>query len=128
MGGYANYAIKKGSVQSLVGAIKNGGVVNMLTQWWNQMPGMDISDVYYNAFFINGKQYSVLNAKAGEKIRLRIINASASTYFYLQNAKNPLQIISSDGVDVETFSQDKLLIAVAETYDVIITTPAWAFF
>lgn len=44
------YAIKKGSVQSLSGAIKNGGVSNMLTQWWNQMPGMDISDVYYDAF------------------------------------------------------------------------------
>lgn len=117
------YAIKKGSVQSLSGAIKNGGVSNMLTQWWNQMPGMDISDVYYDAFFINEKQTSSLKAQAGEKIRLRIINASASTYFYLQNAKNPLQIISSDGIDVEPFYHDKVLIAVAETYDAIITVP-----
>ena len=117
------YAIKKGSVQSLWGAIQNDAVGNMLTQWKNQMPGMDISDVYYDAFLINGKQNSIFKAKAGEKIRLRIINASASTYFYVQYADTPLHIISADGTDVEPFKQDKLLIAVAETYDAIITVP-----
>ena len=117
------YAIKKGSVQSLWGAIQNDAVGNMLTQWGNQMPGMDISDVYYDAFLINGKQNSTFKAKAGEKIRLRIINASASTYFYVQYAGDPLRIISSDGVDVKPFDQDKLLIAVAETYDAIVTVP-----
>ena len=117
------YAIKKGSVQSLWGAIQNDAVGNMLTQWSNQMPGMDISDVYYDAFLINGKQNSIFRANAGEKIRLRIINASASTYFYLQYAGKPLRIISADGVDVKPFEQDKLLIAVAETYDAIVSVP-----
>lgn len=117
------YAIKKGTVQSLWGFIQNDAVGNMLTQWKNQMPGMDISDVYYDAFLINGKQKSTYQAKAGEKIRLRIINGSASTYFYLQYADGPLRIISADGVDVKPFDQEKLLISVAETYDAIITVP-----
>ena len=75
------------------------------------------------AFLINGKQNSTLKAKAGEKIRLRIINAAASTYFYVQYEGKPLRIISADGVDVKPFDQDKLLIAVAETYDAIVTVP-----
>lgn len=117
------YAIKKGTVQSLWGAIQNNAVGNMLTQWKNQMPGMDISDVYYDSFLINGKQNSTYKAKAGDKIRIRIINASASTYFYMQYADTSLSIISADGVDVKPFDQDKLLISVAETYDAIVTVP-----
>jgi len=117
------YSIKKGTVQSLWGAIQHDAVGNMLTQWKNQMPGMDLSDVYYDAFLINGKQSSTFKADPGETIRLRIINASASSYFYLQYAEGPLRIISADGVDVEPFLEDRLLISIAETYDVIITVP-----
>ncbi|EIF51792.1 MULTISPECIES: multicopper oxidase domain-containing protein [Sulfurovum] len=117
------YSIKKGTVQSLWGAIEHNAVGNMLTQWKNQMPAMDLSDVYYDAFLINGKQNSSYKAKSGEKIRLRIINGSASTFFYVQYADGPLHIVSADGVDVKPFDQDKLLISVAETYDAIITVP-----
>ena len=51
------------------------------------MEPMDLSDVGYDAFLINGEpttlQTSVLNNVGhGEKIRLRLINAAASTYFY----------------------------------------------
>jgi len=117
------YSIKKGTVQSLWGAIQHNAVGNMLTRWKNQMPAMDLSDVYYDAFLINGKQNSTYKAKAGEKIRLRIINGSASTYFYVQYADGPLHIVSADGVDVKPFDQEKLLISVAETYDAIVTVP-----
>jgi FtsP/CotA-like multicopper oxidase with cupredoxin domain len=117
------YSIKKGTVASLWGYIQHNAVANMLTRWKNQMPAMDLSDVYYDAFLINGEQRSTYKAKAGEKIRLRIINGSASTYFYVQYADAPLRIISADGVDVKPFDHEKLLIAVAETYDAIITVP-----
>jgi hypothetical protein len=56
-------------------------------------------------------------------VRLRIINASASTYFYLQFAGGDMKIVSADGVDVKPVSMKRFLIAVAETYDVIVTIP-----
>ena len=43
-----------------------------------RMGAMDISDVGYDAFLINGKQQSSNeNIKPGSKVRLRIINAGA---------------------------------------------------
>ena len=114
---------KKGSVQSLSGAIKNGGVSNMLTQWWNQMPGMDISDVYYDAFLSMENRPHHLKLKQEKRYAFVSSTLPHQLIFICKTLKNPLQIISSDGIDVEPFYHDKVLIAVAETYDAIITVP-----
>jgi FtsP/CotA-like multicopper oxidase with cupredoxin domain len=117
------YSLKKGSVQSVYGMIQNNAVMDALKRSFIRMPPMDVSDVAYDAFLINGKEKSVLAARPREKIRLRIINAAASTYFYLQYAGKPMQVISADGLDVQPVDLDPLLIAIAETYDVIVTIP-----
>ena len=114
------YSSKKGAVQSLTGAVRAGAVGEVLKQWWDRMPPMDISDVGYDRFLINGQAESDLEALPGETVRLRIINASASTYFYLQSGGGPLQIIAADGPEVEPVEVDRLLLAVAETYDVLV--------
>lgn len=45
---------------------------------------MDISDVYYDKFLLNGQpSTSYKNLKAGDKVRLRIANGGASSYFWL---------------------------------------------
>jgi hypothetical protein len=85
---------------------------------------MDLADVYYDRFLLNGAQQQSLAAQPGEKIRLRVIAGSASTFFYVQFAGGPLQIIAADGQPVQPFAEQRLLIGVAETYDVIITMPA----
>jgi len=118
------YAIKKNAVQSYGEAIKAGAFREKLKQEWSRMNAMDVSDVYYDAFLANGKKEdAVPQFKAGEKVRLRIINGSASTYFWLQFAGGPLTVIASDGMDVEPIEVDRMMIAVAETYDVIVTIP-----
>jgi len=118
------YAIKKGSALSLSEVIAQNAFIAQLKLWKQKMPGMDISDIYYDTFLINGKKkrhYSEF--KAGETIRLRIINASASTYFQLGfGGKAPL-LISADGMDIEPFPTKKILHAIAETYDFLITLP-----
>jgi FtsP/CotA-like multicopper oxidase with cupredoxin domain len=63
-------------------------------------------------------------AEAGEKVRLRVIAGSASTFFYLQFAAGPLRVIAADGQLVQPFDEERLLVGVAETYDVIVTVPA----
>uniref|UniRef100_A0AAU6WMF9 Plastocyanin-like domain-containing protein n=2 Tax=Chryseobacterium TaxID=59732 RepID=A0AAU6WMF9_9FLAO len=48
------------------------------------MEAMDVSDVYYDKFLINGQPSSVYDdLKAGDKVRLRIANGGSSTYFWL---------------------------------------------
>ena len=118
------YSIKKHSAQSLIEVIENKALPAQLAMWKNRMRGMDISDVYYPAFLINGqKEQNYYHFKPRDKIRLRIINASASTYFWLTfGGKKPL-LISSDGLDVHPVSTQKILHAIGETYDFLITVP-----
>src|SRR5574337_2166379 len=56
----------------------------------------------------------------GEKIRLRIINGSASTIFDVRIPGLKMTVISADGQDVEPVAVDEFRISVAETYDVIV--------
>ncbi|MBX9782577.1 MAG: multicopper oxidase domain-containing protein [Chitinophagaceae bacterium] len=118
------YAIKKGALQSYGEAIAAGYLKDKLKQEWQRMPAMDVSDVYYNKFLMNGQDKNEFkDAKPGEIIRLRIINGSASTYFTLQYANSYMRIIAADGINVTPVSVNKLEIAIAETYDVLITVP-----
>ncbi len=118
------YAIKKDAVQSYGEAIKAGAFKQKLRQEWKRMNAMDVSDVYYDAFLANGKKEdAVPQFKPGEKVRLRVINGSASTYFWLQFAGGRLTVVASDGMDVEPVEVDRMIVAVAETYDVIVTIP-----
>ncbi|MFN9983008.1 MAG: hypothetical protein ACK53Y_23975 [bacterium] len=64
---------------------------------------MDLSDVAYDAFLMNGQRRLQLPGKPGEKVRVRLINAGAASYFYLDAAAGPLRIISADGQDVVPF-------------------------
>ncbi|MBO9673322.1 MAG: multicopper oxidase domain-containing protein [Sphingobacteriaceae bacterium] len=119
------FAIKKGTTQSYAEAIKGGHFKTKLTNELKRMTAMDVSDVYYEAFLVNGKnQYQVPNhLKAGDKVRLRIANGGASTYFWLSYAGGKITVVANDGNDVVPVEVDRLIIAVSETYDVIVTIP-----
>jgi len=119
------FAIKKGSTQSYSEAIKQGHFKTKIANEWKRMNAMDVSDVYYDKFLINGKNENQLSQfKGGDKVRLRIANGGASSYFWLTYAGGKITVVASDGNDVEPVEVDRLLIAVSETYDVIVTIPA----
>ncbi len=118
------FAIKKGTTQSYAEAIKQGYFKTKVANEWKRMNAMDVSDVYYERFLINGKSESQLTQfKAGDKIRLRIANGGASTNFWLSYAGGKITVVANDGNDVEPVAVDRLLIAVSETYDVVVTIP-----
>lgn len=118
------YSIKKDNVQPLNRIIKHKAVGAYLRQSMMKMAPMDISDVYYDRFLINGKDtVRYPEIKAGQTVRLRVINASASTYFHVNYAGGPMKLIASDGLDVQPVDVDRRLIAIAETYDFIVTVP-----
>jgi FtsP/CotA-like multicopper oxidase with cupredoxin domain len=119
------FAIQKGTTQSYVEAIQQGHFRTKVTNEWKRMNAMDVSDVYYNKFLINGKNESQLSQfKGGDKVRLRISNAGASTYFWLTYAGGKITVVANDGNDVEPVEVDRLIVAVSETYDIIVTIPA----
>lgn len=119
------FEVQKNSVQSYGEAIEKGHFGDKVKQEWMRMPAMDISDVKYNEFHINGnRQFDLSNYKAGDSIKLRIINASASSYFWLQFSGGKMKVIAADGQDVQPVDVDKFLISTAETYDVIVHIPA----
>ncbi|MEP6673740.1 MAG: multicopper oxidase domain-containing protein [Ferruginibacter sp.] len=130
------FAIKKGTTQSYSEAIKSGHLKTKLANEWKRMNAMDVSDVAYDKFLINGKasiEYAsplslgegsgVRSFKAGDKVRLRIANAGASSYFWLSYSGGKIIVIATDGNDVEPVEVDRLIIAPSETYDVIVTVP-----
>ncbi|HRJ30118.1 MAG TPA: multicopper oxidase domain-containing protein [Cyclobacteriaceae bacterium] len=119
------FAVKKNTVQSYGEAIKAGHFKTKLTNEWKRMLAMDVSDVYYDKFLINGTSESQLaQFKAGDKVRLRISNGGASSYFWLTYAGGKVTVVANDGNDVEPVVVDRLIIGVSETYDVIVTIPA----
>jgi FtsP/CotA-like multicopper oxidase with cupredoxin domain len=118
------YSYRKGTAQSLIGAYQAGKLKEYLDGQKSLVPPMDLSDVAYDAFLMNGQRRLQLPGKPGEKVRVRLINAGAASYFYLDAAAGPLRIISADGQDVVPFEQKRLLIGPAETYDVLLTVPA----
>jgi CopA family copper-resistance protein len=117
------FSIKKGSTQSYAEAIKEGQFKTKLTNEWKRMKAMDVSDVFYDKFLLNGRP--VFNApefKAGDKIKLKVVNAGASSYFWLGYA-GKITVIGNDGNDMVPVEVDRLIIAPAETYDLVVTVP-----
>ncbi len=118
------YLYKKGTMQSWVGALQAHSFKSYLTNEWTRMGAMDLSDVGYDAFLINGKRdASLLEAHPGEKIRIRIINAAASTYFNVSLAGLPMKVVAADGMDISPLLAKEILLGMAETYDVLFEVP-----
>ncbi len=118
------YAIKKGSVQSYSEAIQKGHIATKITNEWKRMNAMDVSDVYYDRFLINGKTSTEApQFQAGDKVRLRLVNAGGSSYFWVQYGGGKLTVIANDGNEVIPVEVDRLIIGVSETYDVVVTIP-----
>lgn len=118
------YMIRKNAVQSYAEAVKAGKVGVKLENEWKRMHAMDVSDVYYERFLVNGDTSQIKpQYKAGDKVRLRVINGSSSTYFWLNYAGGKITVVASDGMDVQPVEVDRLIIGVSEIYDVEVTIP-----
>ena len=117
-------ALKKGTIQSLYGAWKAGAVRDFFERERTRMKAMDLSDVAYDAFLINGQRTSTLTGNPGERILLRLINGSAASYHYVTSSTGPLTLIAADGQPVKPVKVNRLLMAIGETYDALITLPA----
>jgi len=118
------YTVIKGTSTPLNKVISRGAFRAQLNFWSQRMESADIADIHYPAFLINGQKVQHYSEyKPGEKVRLRIINASASSQYWMTfGSENPL-LVAADGLNVVPVRRNKTFIAIAETYDFIITIP-----
>ena len=92
---------------------------------WNQMrmAKTDMGDVDGYTFLVNGQtpQQNWTGAfNAGEKVRLRFINASAMSFFDVRIPNLKMTVVSADGQPVKPVPVDEFRIGTAETYDVLV--------
>ncbi|MEI6715353.1 MAG: multicopper oxidase domain-containing protein [Verrucomicrobiota bacterium] len=123
MRGSDYFGLLRRNSQSILGAWKSNHLKDYFQREWDRMPPMDLSDVGYHGFLVNGQREVKIAGRPGEKIRLRLINASAATYLYIQSSAGPMTIVAADGPAVEPVQVDRFLMAIAETYDVLVTVP-----
>ncbi|MGM7448900.1 copper resistance system multicopper oxidase [Idiomarina sp. ST20R2A10] len=125
--GYYNY--QKRTIFETFEDVRQQGLEKTWKQreMWGQMrmSPRDIADVTGSTYtyLINGRDsqmnWSAL-FKPGEKVRLRIINGSAMSYFDVRIPGLEMTVVAADGQPVKPVPVDEFRIGVAETYDVIV--------
>ncbi|MFZ5524919.1 MAG: copper resistance system multicopper oxidase [Pseudomonadota bacterium] len=127
-GGYYNFNqptamdfFKDVSEQGWAGAVEK-------RRMWNEMrmSPADLADVsaYTYTYLLNGSAPASNWTgvfKPGERVRLRIINSSAMTFFDVRIPGLQMTVVQADGQAVMPVSVDEIRIGVAETYDVLVT-------
>jgi CopA family copper-resistance protein len=127
MGHYYNF--KRRTVGDFFNDVGERGFLNTVADrmaWGRmRMSPVDLADVtgYTYTYLMNGHS-PAMNWNAffnpGETIRLRFINASATTNYDVRMPGLEMQVVMADGKAVRPVSVDEFRIGVAETYDVLV--------
>ncbi|MCF6309216.1 MAG: copper resistance system multicopper oxidase [Sulfurimonas sp.] len=123
------YNFKQRTIGDFFEEVKEKGFFSAFNErkMWNEMAmtDRDLSDVtgYTYTFLMNG-QNPATNFKAifknGEKIRLRVINSAAMTFFDVRIPGLKMKVVATDGNYIQPVEVDEFRIGVAESYDVIV--------
>lgn len=127
---YYNYQERTAS-EFLRDAASNGlaATVSDRVAWGRmRMSPTDIADItgFTYTYLINGRDPGsnwTGHFIPGERVRLRFINAATMSYFNVRIPGLPMTVVQADGQDVVPVETDEIQIGVAETYDVVVTTP-----
>ena len=96
----------------------------------SKLLGGDPGDVTYPYYIINGRipeAPTTFNAKPGQRIRIRFINAGSDTAFRVALAGHKMTVTHTDGFPVAPTEVDALLLGMGERYDVIVTAADGVF-
>ncbi|OHU70946.1 copper oxidase [Mycobacteroides chelonae] len=88
--------------------------------------GMDAGDVKYPHYLINGRVAADPQAttyRAGQRVRLRIVNAGGDTAFRVSIPGVPMTVTHTDGFPVQPFRADTILVTMGERVDAVVTIP-----
>lgn len=128
--GYYNY--QRPTLANLVTQAREEGLGSALAKrlpWAAmRMDPTDLSDVTgaTYTYLVNGRSPEenwTAVAEPGQRVRLRLVNAATATFFDFRVPGLPMTVVAADGQLVKPVETDELRIAVAETYDVLLTLP-----
>lgn len=130
--GYYNYQRPTVANIPAQAKLQNKSIAQVLAtrlRWQRmRMDPTDLADVtaFTYTYLVNGhspsQNYS-LQAKPGQRIRLRLQNTAANTFFDVRIPGLPMTVVQADGQNIQPVKTDEIRIAVAEAYDVIVTLP-----
>lgn len=92
--------------------------------------GEDTGDVSYPLHLVNGRPPAdpfVVEARPGQRLRLRLINAGSDTAYEFSVGGHQLQVVASDGFPVEPIVVDSLVLGMGERFDVLVEAGDGAF-
>ena len=81
-------------------------------------------DVVYPHYLVNGRvpaSPTSLRGKAGQRVRLRIVNAGSDTAFRVALGAHRLTVTHTDGFPVQPAEADAILVGMGERFDVLVT-------
>ncbi|QPL44932.1 copper-resistance protein, CopA family [Vreelandella subterranea] len=127
MEGYYNF--QERTIADFFADIRQNGfaqTAEMRSMWAKmRMSSRDIADVTGSTYtyLLNGhspeENWNAL-FKPGERVRLRVINGSAMSYFDVRIPGLKMTVVAADGQPVQPVPVDEFRIGVAETYDVVV--------
>ena len=109
---------------------ENGKVGTGMNHDMSGMGGMgssplgDVGDIAYPYYLINGRvpqEPLTLNGKAGQRVRIRLINAASDTLFRVALGDHVMTITHTDGFPVQPREARALYLAQGERVDILVT-------
>jgi len=86
--------------------------------------GGPLLEPIYDGYAVNGRIYPAiepLEVKKGDRVKLRLMNVSSATIYYLQLAGHRLTITQTDGNPINPVDTDVIRIGMGERYDLMFT-------
>lgn len=86
----------------------------------------DINDVNYDAYLANDRTLNdpeIVNVEKSGRVRLRIINGSSGTNFFIDLGKLNGNLIATDGMPVKPVQASRFPLAIAQRIDVRVQLP-----
>lgn len=102
--------------------------MNGMSNMENDTPAMamDLNDFNFDAYLSNDRTLAdpeVIRVENGGRVRLRIINASSATSFWIDTGKVDASLVAVDGHDIEPISGRRFGLAMAQRLDLFIDLP-----
>lgn len=90
---------------------------------------MDLNDVNFDAYLANDRTLDdpqVVRVESGGRVRLRLINASAQTNFFIDTGTLEAEAIAVDGNPIQPLRGRRFPLAIAQRLDLLLVLPAGA--
>lgn len=91
-----------------------------------KIKSQDLVEVDYDAFLVNYKTLSnpdIVKVQPGKKVRLRVINGSSATNFFINLGNLGGEVIAVDGNRIKSVQGSQFELAVAQRIDIVVTIP-----